>query len=139
MGIVFSCCSEAQDGEHDPLLDNQVAYGSQGNLDEDRQALELELQQKLLEREQELTVIVNNTNDKLIDISMMSNSGIVIQSHDMDEQDADSMPASVFVALDAARIPPEVKAQLAQLHKGVFHAAGTEVDTKDHEPLVVTL
>ncbi|SCU94816.1 LADA_0G11518g1_1 [Lachancea dasiensis] len=91
MGGVISCCVTGANSETDSLVQNaQKGYGSYGNEDYDAIKRKLEEEeQKILAREQELTEIVNNTNDKLIDISMMSNSGIVIQSHDLCDATSD--------------------------------------------------
>ncbi|SCV01356.1 LAME_0G15698g1_1 [Lachancea meyersii CBS 8951] len=84
MGAALSCCFSSGDSEGEPLIqDAQKGYGSYNDDDDVMQRKLEEEEQKLLAREQELTEIVNNTNDKLIDISMMSNSGIVVQSHDL--------------------------------------------------------
>ncbi|CAR22564.1 Meh1p [Lachancea thermotolerans CBS 6340] len=86
MGVIISCCFRDRSSEDEPLIqDSQRGYGANANNDYDALQRKLEQEeQKLLVREQELTEIVNSTNDKLIDISMMSNSGIVVQSHDLD-------------------------------------------------------
>ncbi|AET40520.1 Meh1p Ecym_6128 [Eremothecium cymbalariae DBVPG len=139
MGIIFSCCSDDGDGEQDPLLDNQLGYGSQGSTNEDHHVLEQELQQKLLQRERELTVIVNNTNDKLIDISMMSNSGIVVQSHDLEDLESEDPSRSNFVTMDSIRIPKEVRSKVGQLHQDLFHGLETQLKVNTNGPLVVTL
>lgn len=70
------------------LREQQAGYGSQGNANSEYDAEQMRLkehEQKLLAREQELREIVANTNDKLIDISMINNSGIVIQGTDLQE------------------------------------------------------
>lgn len=85
MGIVLSCFKENNSGEYESLLGSQQNGGSNGVNDSfdaaQEQAREHERKVKL--RDQELKNIVLNTNDKLIDISMISNSGIVVQSCDV--------------------------------------------------------
>ncbi|EJS42921.1 meh1p [Saccharomyces arboricola H-6] len=89
MGIVFSCCKHHASEEDEALLrEQQAGYGTQGNANDEYDAEQVRLkehEQKLLAREQELREIVANTNDKLIDISMINNSGIVIQGTDLQE------------------------------------------------------
>lgn len=89
MGAVFSCCKHHAGEENEALLrEQQAGYGSQGNANDGYDAEQMRLkehEQKLLAREQELRDIVANTNDKLIDISMINNSGIVIQGTDLQE------------------------------------------------------
>lgn len=89
MGAVLSCCRNHSGEENEALLrEQQAGYGSQGNANDEYDAEQMRLkehEQKLLAREQELRDIVANTNDKLIDISMINNSGIVIQGTDLQE------------------------------------------------------
>lgn len=89
MGAVFSCCRHNATEEDEALLrEHQAGYGTQGNAPDEYDAEQMRLkeqEQKLLAREQELRDIVANTNDKLIDISMINNSGIVIQGTDLQE------------------------------------------------------
>ncbi|CAB4256400.1 similar to Saccharomyces cerevisiae YKR007W MEH1 Component of the EGO complex [Maudiozyma barnettii] len=88
MGSVLSCCNKGSSEEEDSLLRAQQAgYGSNIN-DGDADSYTAE-QQRLQDeervaqaRENQLRDIVNATNDKMIDISMITNSGIVIQSND---------------------------------------------------------
>lgn len=86
MGQLCSCFKEEDTNAEDSLLRSvQQGYGTNtGNesLDgvEDNIAY---LEQKEQERIQELNSIVNETNDKLIDVSMISNSGIVALGHDI--------------------------------------------------------
>ncbi|CCD27388.1 Meh1p NDAI_0K01970 [Naumovozyma dairenensis CBS 421] len=91
MGVIFSCCNvhSGDDEEQESLLRSQHENNNNGDPNSDSyDALlqrQLELQeQKRLTREKQLRDIVTDTNDKLIDISMVSNSGIVIQSDDND-------------------------------------------------------
>ncbi|SMN17740.1 similar to Saccharomyces cerevisiae YKR007W MEH1 Component of the EGO complex [Maudiozyma saulgeensis] len=89
MGSVLSCCNKGSSEEEDSLLRAQQAgYGSNIN-DGDTDSYTAE-QQRLQDeeriaqtRENQLREIVNSTNDKMIDISMITNSGIVIQSNDL--------------------------------------------------------
>lgn len=89
MGIVLSCCRDHGREDNEALLrEQQAGYGTQGNANDEYDAEQVRLKEqerKLLAREQELRDIVANTNDKLIDISMINNSGIVIQGTDLQE------------------------------------------------------
>ncbi|KAL6947171.1 hypothetical protein ACO0QE_002044 [Hanseniaspora vineae] len=79
MGLLFSCCSKNDENseEQDPLLQQQKLL----QLRQDQEFLQQEEQRKLMEqeeqkiikRENELTEIVNNTNDSFVDISMINN------------------------------------------------------------------
>ncbi|AMD21816.1 HFL040Wp [Eremothecium sinecaudum] len=139
MGILFSCFSDEYEGEQDPLLENQLGYNSIRSTIEDRHALEQELQQQLLQREQELTEIVNNTNDKLIDISMISNSGIVVQSQDLEEQDSKNTVDGRFNTLDSSKVPHELRKKVGKLHKDLFQELDKELIVTNDEPLIVKL
>ncbi|KAL6942949.1 hypothetical protein ACO0RG_001920 [Hanseniaspora osmophila] len=79
MGLIFSCClkNDENSEEQDPLLQQQKLL----QLRQDQEFLQQEEQrkfmeqeeQKILKRENELTEIVNNTNDSFVDISMINN------------------------------------------------------------------
>lgn len=89
MGAVLSCCNKGNSEEEEALLRaHQAGYGS--NPAENEEDSYMAEQQRLQEeemvaqaRENQLREIVNNTNDKMIDISMLTNSGIVIQGTDL--------------------------------------------------------
>ncbi|CCC67049.1 hypothetical protein NCAS_0A04910 [Naumovozyma castellii] len=90
MGAILSCCKGHTD-EEDPLLRNpQDRYGGTMNGDDPQmtdgysEALRLKQEEKKAARDKELKQIVTDTNDKLIDISMINNSGIVLESNDSD-------------------------------------------------------
>lgn len=88
MGGVLSCFQSGSSEEEESLLRGQQAGYNTGvdDIGDDYHALQqqkLEQERKAQARENELRDIVNNTNDKLIDISMISNSGIVVQSNDI--------------------------------------------------------
>ena len=105
MGVTFSganslcCCgfpwrSSFHDPDEESLLRNQQeGYGSMknnanGSYDMVQEQMR-EHERRLQARDQELRGIVASTNDKLIDISMISNSGIVIQKSDLYTEDVD--------------------------------------------------
>ncbi|KAH3899794.1 uncharacterized protein SCODWIG_03236 [Saccharomycodes ludwigii] len=78
MGIIFSCCLKNHEDNDDHHQENDALLynNNDGNNGYDSMKRELEIEeQKMLARENELTDIVNNTNDKLIDISVMNNNG----------------------------------------------------------------
>ncbi|CCK68343.1 Meh1p KNAG_0A06890 [Huiozyma naganishii CBS 8797] len=93
MGAVLSCCFKNRTGSPDEealLRGGQNGYGAAGSTGPQDgydsvqdQLREQELQMR--QRDNELKDIVAQTNDKLIDISMVSNSGIVVQSGDLDQ------------------------------------------------------
>ncbi|CCE64181.1 hypothetical protein TPHA_0G03410 [Tetrapisispora phaffii CBS 4417] len=90
MGIIFSCCREDSSDEDEALLrEHQSGYGGvdESSEYEDRLSAKIlkEQEQKLQQRNEELREIVENLNGKLIDISMVSNSDIVVQSSDLDD------------------------------------------------------
>lgn len=89
MGPVLSCCNRGSSEEEEALLRaRQAGYGSESaeNEEDPHMAEQLRLQEEeriAQARENQLREIVNNTNDKMIDISMLTNSGIVIQGTDL--------------------------------------------------------
>ncbi|GMM53584.1 Meh1 protein [Maudiozyma humilis] len=103
MGAVLSCCQGRNSAEEESLLRSQQAgYGANGVHDNDNaEYIEQQKQQEAERiaqlRENELRNIVNNTNDKLIDISMISNSGIVVNG---DDQNSDRR-GDLYDRLDA--------------------------------------
>ncbi|KAK5959682.1 Meh1p PWA37_003045 [Arxiozyma heterogenica] len=105
MGVMFSspnnlcCCgfawgSSSSDPDEEALLRNQpygygtTSNGANGPYDAVQEQLK-EHERRLQARDQELRGIVASTNDKLIDISMISNSGIVVQKSDLYTEDMD--------------------------------------------------
>ncbi|CCH62682.1 hypothetical protein TBLA_0I00170 [Henningerozyma blattae CBS 6284] len=85
MGNICACLVNSDSNEDESLLAGQQnSYGTDNVVDEEtllgRQMKEQE--EQIMLRNQELRDIVNSTNDKLIDISMISNSGIVLEGHD---------------------------------------------------------
>ncbi|KAL3228968.1 Protein MEH1 [Nakaseomyces bracarensis] len=87
MGVILSCCRERED-EDEPLLSQQQGYGTENrDLDEQSevQRQKREEEMRVLAREQQLRDIVSDTNDKLIDISMINNSGIVAHGRDISD------------------------------------------------------
>ena len=86
MGIIISCCRNGFSDEEESLLHSrQAGYGANQD-NESQNSLQQQLREeerRLQARERELREVVNSTNDKLIDISMISNSGVVIQSNDL--------------------------------------------------------
>lgn len=94
MGVILSCCRDTDSEENEALLRSQQnGYGVTDNNEEDDIVLQRQIQereQKVLERNQELKEIVENLNDKLIDISMISNSGIVLQGNDLEDINAEN-------------------------------------------------
>ncbi|CAL9729311.1 protein Meh1p [Monosporozyma unispora] len=97
MGAAFSCCpfgGSSNGSDEEALLRNQQdGYGSTINGENNQydavQEQIREHERRLQARDQELRGIVANTNDKLIDISMISNSGIVVQKNDLYTEDLD--------------------------------------------------
>ncbi|BAO39916.1 hypothetical protein KLMA_30621 [Kluyveromyces marxianus] len=149
MGNVLSCCF-GHDEESDPLLQEQSGYGSQAQLDFN----EMEQRQKesIRQRERELTEIVNSTNDKLIDIGMISNSGIVASSHDLDSgsingpisqsQSRNNNISSANPPLTPAstsKITNEVKCSLKQFHEKYFETLKKNFTITYNKPLVTDI
>lgn len=103
MGVAFSCCplgSSSNGSDEEALLRGQQdGYGSTHNGENSEydavQEQMREHERRLQARDQELRGIVANTNDKLIDISMISNSGIVVQKNDLYTEDLDEDIASL--------------------------------------------
>lgn len=100
MGNICSCLLGAGNGnsaEDEALLAaQQNNYGSQrehyNNIDEETllQNKRREEEERLNRRIENLRQIVENTNDKLIDISMINNSGIVQPGYDGSKSDGES-------------------------------------------------
>lgn len=163
MGLILSCCREGEVDENEALLASQQnGYGGHGN--EDNNALQLQMkehEERLRARENTLKEIVTNTNDKLIDISMISNSGIVIQGTDLNNQEPEyaqeaanelatgdnrediskpSKPTSDFHVLDpATAMSDEMKKNLKLLHETIFETLDEELTVEPKGRLVVTL
>lgn len=153
MGVIFSCCNRNGSNETDPLLQGaQNGYNSSADNDYDAVQRQLEQEeQKLLAREQELTEIVNNTNDKLIDISMMSNSGIVVQSNDLDglldsdgrEQDSNAATIKAegnkLRILDPSKIKTSERIAVKKLSSMLFERLNSQLHIEPVQNLIVTL
>lgn len=157
MGIVLSCCKQDGISEGEPLLqDSQKGYGSNANNDYDALQRKIEQEeQKLLAREQELTEIVNNTNDKLIDISMISNSGIVVQSHDLDDAQSEApdeeeeeeghgrvKAASGTAKLERAsteKLQPALREAIKRLYAQFFEGLEEQLTLDKGDDLIVAL
>lgn len=90
MGNLSSCCRHGTHDDEESLLRGRPngILNTNETYDAIQQQM-LEQQKKIQQRESELRDIVFSTNDKLIDISMISNSGIVIQSGDFYSEDND--------------------------------------------------
>lgn len=160
MGLILSCCREGELDENEALLASQQnGYGAH----EDYNALQQQMkehEERLRARENMLKEIVTNTNDKLIDISMISNSGIVIQGTDLKNHDPEyalenasatrdnqehtleqnKSSKSNFVALDTkTAMSNEMKKNLKLLHQTIFETLDDELRVEPRGKLVVTL
>ncbi|CDO94513.1 unnamed protein product [Kluyveromyces dobzhanskii CBS 2104] len=141
MGNALSCCFRQDSDENDPLLQEQDRYGSQAQLDYN----EMEQQQKerVLERERELTEIVNSTNDKLIDIGMISNSGIVASSHDLDsasmQEQRETLRGVPLTMLPSSDISKSTRRSVQSLHKRYFDTLEKKLTVKYSKPLVADI
>lgn len=135
MGNILSCCFSHDSEESESLLADQNGYGSQREMDYNE--LEQQQQQWILDRERELTQIVNNTNDKLIDIGMINNSGIVTVSSDMD---LDGRPASEDLsAVSSEKICEQTREAVRNLHKKYFDMLEKNCMIKFDKPLVAEI
>lgn len=97
MGNILSCCPHSNHDDEESLLRGR--QNGMPNTTESYDAIQqqmLQQQRKIQQRENELREIVSNTNDKLIDISMISNSGIVIQSGDFYSEDNENEDATTM-------------------------------------------
>ncbi|CUS20599.1 LAQU0S01e10286g1_1 [Lachancea quebecensis] len=152
MGGIFSCCFRGRTLEDEPLMqDAQRGYGANANNDYDALQRKLEQEeQKLLVREQELTEIVNSTNDKLIDISMMSNSGIVVQSHDLDNilgaesEDECAQPNGLDIQeglkeLSPSKLQHQHRDAIKEVYAELFSGLDDQLMIDNKEDLIVTL
>ncbi|QLL30629.1 hypothetical protein HG536_0A04460 [Torulaspora globosa] len=161
MGLILSCCREGELDENEALLASQQnGYGAH----EDYNALQQQMkehEERLRARENTLKEIVTNTNDKLIDISMISNSGIVIQGTDLKNPDPDALEnasgsttrdnqehtpeqnrssKSNFVPLDTkTAMSQEMKKHLKLLHQTIFETLDDELRVEPRGQLIVTL
>lgn len=162
MGILLSCCKEREPEEEPLIASNQRGYGGEGagNFEEysDLQRLKQEEENKLMAREQQLRDIVSDTNDKLIDISMISNSGIVTHGRDVStanndtsegnisEQEAQrssqidaKSTAAVYTPLDANSASRYTVTQLRSAHSVLFDQLQSELEVRPTGDLVVNL
>ncbi|CEP60883.1 Meh1p LALA0_S02e01838g [Lachancea lanzarotensis] len=149
MGAVLSCCFGSGSSEGEPLLqDAQKGYGSYGPDDDDLMQRKLEEEErKLLAREQELAEIVISTNDKLIDISMMSNSGIVIQSHDLGDAASDDKnfkqrtnnDKELLKSLGPGNLTSEQRKELKTVYTAFFQNLEKQLELHNTKELIVNL
>lgn len=137
MGNILSCCFKADTEEADPLLQEQDGYGSQGQLDYNE--MEQRQQERMLERERELTEIVNNTNDKLIDIGMISNSGIVATSRDFDPLLADTKPVEPLTAASSGTMSEKTKESVRNFYDKYFQMLEKNCTIQYSKPLVTDI
>lgn len=163
MGLILSCCRESDLDENEALLASQQNGYNNGN--DDYNALQHQIrehEERLRARENALKEIVTNTNDKLIDISMISNSGIVVQGSDLSQQEPDSplenasgsavddshetsatqnnSRKSNFTALDTTTaMSTEMKRHLKLLHERIFETLEQELHVEPQGRLVVSL
>ena len=119
-----------------------------------------EHEERMLARDESLKEIVSNTNDKLIDISMINNSGIVIPGSDLKEfkraagdahqddetylegSDMEHKKSSnyTYVALDPKKdLSSEMKKQLRDLHRTIFEGLEEQLRIEASSSLVVSL
>lgn len=163
MGVILSCCRE-RDDEDEPLLSQQQGYGTEPNAMEeqsDMQRQKREEEMRLLAREQQLRDIVSDTNDKLIDISMINNSGIVAHGRDIgnsknnkpsdnsnDENNTEQatnpvnsepQPSEPCTALDAKSSSKYSLQQLKKAHSLLFDELQADLEVKTTGDLVVSL
>lgn len=167
MGALLSCLKDRTSDENEGLLANQQnGYGA--DTGEDVSALQRQMkehEEQMFAREQLLKEIVANTNDKLIDISMISNSGIVVQGSDLkpvsqeieherehpltaESENNDSGAKNTlednlgdqFVVLDTdTALSEETKKQLKSLHKRIFDNLENQLHVEAPGKLTVTL
>lgn len=166
MGIIASCCRSGDADENEALLAReQNGYG--GDNSEDYNAAQRQMreqEEQMRARENLLKEIVANTNDKLIDISMISNSGIVIQGTDLknpesqfvrhpstgsvsengdginNEEGPKSDTKKRFVALDTeTALSEDMKRQLKLLHETIFTTLDEQLRVEPTGKLTVTL
>ncbi|CAH02716.1 Meh1p [Kluyveromyces lactis] len=141
MGNVLSCCFRQDSDENDPLLQEQDRYGSQAQLDYNE--MEQRQKERVLARELELTEIVNNTNDKLIDIGMISNSGIVASSHDLGSsyvQDQREILHDVpLTVLPSSKIKQDTRKAIQEFHKKYFANLVKNLTVEYNKPLVANI
>lgn len=176
MGAVFSSCcpqfghSSGESDEEALLRNQQNGYGSMnGGVNGDNTGYDAvqeqmrEHERKLQARDRELRGIVAATNDKLIDISMISNSGIVVQKNDLYTEDLDEEENGVdsesgpnqqdrqdssdnensgtsanLTLLADEEVPPKVQAQLAKLHKDILTQLDHQLTVESPKDLTLT-
>lgn len=157
MGLIFSCCQNGDVDENEALLASQQnGYGADNEQDDSEMKRQLkEQEERAFAREAHLKEIVTNTNDKLIDISMISNSGIVVQGSDIKSMNSDIQGSSSrsegnndpprqqlrnWVSLDTKQhMSQDVKKQLKIMHGVVFSQLEQELRLKPPGKLTVTL
>lgn len=164
MGVIASCCRDSDADENEALLASQNGHGDHNDDYNAVQRQMKEQEEQLRARENMLKKIVANTNDKLIDISMISNSGIVIQGtdlknpessyepeashgsitdnanaeHDEDGHKIHTRPRFVTLETDTA-ISDEMKSKLKQLHETIFTTLDEQLRVEPTGKLTVTL
>lgn len=154
MGIIFSCCRNSDIDENEALLAaQQNGYGTNNEQDYNEVQRQLkEQEERALAREAQLREIVTNTNDKLIDISMISNSGIVIPGSDIKSMNTENMQRSTelgndneankrnWIKLDSRKhMSRDVKKHLKTMHGIVFGQLEQELKLEPPGNLTVTL
>ncbi|QLG72672.1 hypothetical protein HG535_0D03800 [Zygotorulaspora mrakii] len=163
MGIVLSCCQDNDSEENEALLAGQQnGFGDDSAEDYNARQLQTKLhEEQMRARDEALKEIVSNTNDKLIDISMISNSGIVIQGTDLKKgqgemecisqerprSDADELilegvgtGAMKYTVLDAEKVlSAEMRQQLKALHNAIFESLDEQLQEEIPSDLVVSL
>lgn len=153
MGIIFSCCRNDDVDENEALLANQQnGYGAHNEQDYNEVQRQMkEQEERALARETQLREIVTNTNDKLIDISMISNSGIVVPGGDIKSINSENMRSMElgndnevkkknWVKLDPKKhMSRETKDQLKTMHGVIFNQLEQELKLDPPGKLTVTL
>lgn len=163
MGAILSCCREHDDENEALLASQQNGYGADQN-GQDYNALQRQMkehEEQVRVRENLLKDIVASTNDKLIDISMISNSGIVVQGSDLKSSESEYAPEdlstncndtvghegrqdlggkSKYVVLDAeTAMSDDMRRQLRMLHETIFETLEEELRVEAPGKLIVTL
>lgn len=163
MGVIASCCRDGDADENEALLAGQNGHGADNNEGYSTAQMR-EDEERLRARENMLKEIVANTNDKLIDISMISNSGIVIEGTDSKPSDGERLNGrssgpiaedgnslhseevqtpraeSKFVALNTdTAMSDEMKKQLKLLHEAIFRTLDEQLTVEPTGKLTATL
>ncbi|CDF89982.1 ZYBA0S05-06172g1_1 [Zygosaccharomyces bailii CLIB 213] len=156
MGAILSCCNIGDVDENEALLGGQQnGYGVDNEQDDSEMKRQMkEQEERALAREAHLKEIVSNTNDKLIDISMISNSGIVVQGSDIKSMNSGIQDSTIsqegetpyrtgnrkWIPLDTKKyMPQKVRRELKNIHKIVFSQLDKELKLEPPGKLTVTL